>query len=294
MEMKGIILAGGSGTRMDPLTRVVTKQLLPVYDKPMIYYPLSVLMLAGIREVLIISRPVDLPTFEKLLGSGERLGMKFVYKVQPSPDGLAQAFRIGEDFISDGPTCLILGDNIVYGHALVEHLRKCTTIRQGAKIFGYHVRNPQAYGVVEIDDKGKPLSLEEKPAKPKSPYAVPGLYFYGSDVVERAWQLKPSARGELEITDLNRIYLERGELSVEILGRGIAWLDAGTARSLLEAGNFIEALEERQGLKIACLEEIAWDLGYITAEQVKQEAERMGKSSYGEYLRQLLKAGAHK
>ncbi len=294
MEMKGIILAGGSGSRMHPLTQVVTKQLLPVYDKPMIYYPLSVLMLAGMREVLIISTPLDLQSFRKLLGDGERLGMKFSYKVQPSPDGLAQAFRIGEDFIGDGPACLILGDNIIYGHTLVEQLRKCTTLRQGAKIFGYHVRNPQAYGVVQIDEKGKPLSLEEKPAKPKSPYAVPGLYFYGSDVVRRAWQVKPSPRGELEITDLNRIYLERGELSVEILGRGIAWLDAGTARSLLEASNFIEALEERQGLKIACLEEIAWHLGYITAQQVKQEADRMGKSAYGEYLRKLLEVGPHK
>ena len=293
MEMKGIILAGGSGTRMDPLTRVVTKQLLPVYDKPLIYYPLSVLMLAGIREVLVISTPVDLPTFEKLLGDGQRLGMKFAYKAQPSPDGLAQAFRIGEDFIGDGPACLILGDNILYGHTLVEHLRKCTSIRRGAKIFGYHVNNPQAYGVVELDGQGKPLSLEEKPAKPRSPYAVPGLYFYGSDVVERAWRVEPSARGELEITDLNRMYLERGELSVEILGRGIAWLDAGTARSLLEASNFVEALEERQGLKIACLEEIAWHLGYITAEQVKQEADRMGKSAYAEYLRKLLEAGPH-
>ncbi len=293
MEMKGIILAGGSGTRMDPLTRVVTKQLLPVYDKPMIYYPLSVLMLAGIREVLIISTPVDLPIFEKLLGDGQRLGMKFAYKAQPSPDGLAQAFRIGEDFIGDGPACLILGDNVLYGHTLVEHLRKCTSIRRGAKIFGYHVNNPQAYGVVELDGQGKPLSLEEKPAKPRSPYAVPGLYFYGSDVVERAWQVEPSARGELEITDLNRIYLERGELSVEILGRGIAWLDAGTAHSLLEASNFVRALEERQGLKIACLEEIAWHLGYITAQQVNQEADRMGKSAYVKYLRKLLEAGPH-
>ncbi len=293
MEMKGIILAGGSGTRMDPLTRVVTKQLLPVYDKPMIYYPLSVLMLAGIREVLIISTPVDLPAFEKLLGDGQRLGMKFTYKPQPSPDGLAQAFHIGEDFIGDGPACLILGDNILYGHALVEQLRECTSIRQGAKVFGYHVNDPQAYGVVELDEQGKPLSLEEKPAKPRSPYAVPGLYFYGSDVVKRAWQVKPSARGELEITDLNRMYLERGELSVEILGRGIAWLDAGTAKSLLEASNFVGALEERQGLKIACLEEIAWNLGYITAEQVEQEAERMGKSAYGKYLRKLLEAGPY-
>ena len=291
MEMKGIILAGGSGTRMDPLTRVVTKQLLPVYDKPMIYYPLSVLMLAGIREVLIISTPIDLPAFEKLLGDGQRLGMTFTYKAQPSPDGLAQAFQIGEDFIGDGPACLILGDNILYGHTLVEHLRECTSLRRGAKIFGYHVNEPQAYGVVELDEQGKALSLEEKPAKPKSPYAVPGLYFYGSDVVERAWQVKPSARGELEITDLNRMYLDRGELSVEILGRGIAWLDAGTAHSLLEASNFVGALEERQGLKIACLEEIAWNLGYITAKQLEQEAERMGKSAYGTYLRKLLKAG---
>ncbi len=294
MEMKGIILAGGDGARMAPLTRVVTKQLLPVYDKPMIYYPLSVLMLAGIREVLIISTPVDLPAFEKLLGDGQRLGMKFTYKPQPSPDGLAQAFHIGEDFIGEGPACLILGDNILYGHALVEKLRECTSIRQGAKIFGYHVNDPQAYGVVELDEQGKPLSLEEKPAKPRSPYAVPGLYFYGSDVVKRAWQVKPSARGELEITDLNRMYLDRGELSVEILGRGIAWLDAGSAQSLLEASNFVGALEERQGLKIACLEEIAWTLGYITAQQVKQEADRMGKSPYAEYLRKLLKAGPQK
>lgn len=291
MEMKGIILAGGSGTRMDPLTRVVTKQLLPVYDKPMIYYPLSVLMLAGIREVLIISTPADLPMFKKLLGDGQRLGMKFAYKVQATPDGLARAFQIGEDFIGGGPACLILGDNILYGHSLVDHLRECTSIRQGAKIFGYHVNDPQAYGVVELDEQGKALSLEEKPAKPRSPYAVPGLYFYGSDVVERAWQVKPSDRGELEITDLNRMYLERGELSVEILGRGIAWLDAGSAHSLLEASNFVGALEERQGLKIACLEEIAWHLGYITAKQVEQEADHMGKSAYAVYLRKVLEAG---
>ena len=227
--MKGIILAGGDGARMAPLTRVVTKQLLPVYDKPMIYYPLSVLMLAGIREVLIISTPIDLPMFERLLGDGQQLGMKFTYKAQAKPDGLARAFQIGASFIGGGPACLILGDNIFYGHSFVDHLRKCTRIRQGAKIFGYRVKNPQAYGVVELDGDSKPVNLEEKPGKPRSPYAVPGLYFYGSDVVERAWQVRPSARGELEITDLNRMYLECDELSVEILGRGIVWMDAGTA-----------------------------------------------------------------
>ena len=287
--MKGIILAGGAGTRLYPTTQVVSKQLLPIYDKPMIYYSLSVLMLAGIRDVLIISTPRDLPFYQELFGSGSQLGIRFSYAAQPRPEGLAQAFRIGQDFIAESPVCLILGDNMFYGQGLTELLKRAADIQKGAKVFGYHVRAPEYYGVVEFGSNGKVLSLEEKPKHPKSVYAVPGLYFYYSDVVEFAWSLTPSRRGELEITDLNRIYLERGELSVEILGRGIAWLDMGTNRRLLEAGNFIEVIEERQGLKVGCLEEIAWRNGWIGPDEVSEAAEQMGNSEYAIYLRNLLK-----
>ncbi|HEY3322929.1 MAG TPA: glucose-1-phosphate thymidylyltransferase RfbA [Planctomycetota bacterium] len=288
--MKGIVLAGGAGTRLHPLTKVISKQLLPVYNKPMIYYPLSVLMLAGLREILLISTPQDLPHFKALLGSGERLGLKFSYAEQPRPEGLAQAFLIGRKFLEGDSACLILGDNIFYGHGLVEIVNSAATLKQGAKIFAYYVRDPERYGVVEFDASGKALSLEEKPQKPKSQYAVPGLYFYGPDVCDRAAKLKPSARNELEITDLNRVYLEAGQLSVEKMGRGIAWLDTGTHRSLVEATTFIQAIEERQGLQVACLEEIAWRSGWISAEQVKAEAQSMGKSSYAAYLWDMLKA----
>ena len=286
--MKGIILAGGAGTRLHPLTRVVSKQLLPVYDKPMIYYPLSVLMLAGIREVLIISTPHDLPLFRRLLGEGRPLGMSFSYAEQPKPEGLAQALVIGREFLGGGPGCLILGDNLFYGHGLTETLRRAATLKTGACIFGYVVKDPERYGVVEFDDQGKALSIEEKPKKPRSHYAVPGLYFYDSNVADLAASLKPSARGELEITDLNKLYLERGELRVEKIGRGVAWLDTGTHRSLMEAGAFIQAIEERQGLKVACLEEIALQNEWIGAAEVKAAADSMGKSAYAEYLRSLL------
>ena len=287
--MKGIVLAGGAGTRLHPVTRVVSKQLLPVYDKPMIYYPLSLLMLAGIREVLVISTPRDLPSYRELLGDGGRIGMHFDYCVQPRPEGLAQAFVLGREFLGGSPACLVLGDNILHGHGLSGLLRRCAGLEDGALIFGYWVRDPQRYGVVELDRNGRAVSLEEKPQQPRSHYAVPGLYFYGPDVSEAAANLRPSARGELEITDLNRVYLERGSLRVELLGRGFAWLDAGTHRSLIEASNFIQAIEERQGLKVGCLEEIAWRNDWITTEDVRAAAEQAGGSSYGGYLSDILR-----
>lgn len=286
--MKGIILAGGSGTRLHPVTRVLSKQLLPVYDKPMVYYPLSLLMHAGIREVLVISTPRDLPAFRDLLGDGAHLGMQFEYCEQPSPDGLAQAFILGKDFIDGQPSCLVLGDNILHGHDLGPMLSRCAALEDGARIFGYYVRDPERYGVVEFNDDGRAISLEEKPSKPKSSFAVPGLYFYGPDVCDLAADLKPSPRGELEITDLNRIYLDRNDLTVEVLGRGFAWLDAGTHKSLIEASSFIHAIEERQGLKVGCLEEIAWRAGWIDDAQLSRLATDAGKSSYGDYLRELL------
>lgn len=287
--MKGIILAGGSGTRLHPITKVVSKQLLPVYDKPMIYYPLSVLMMAGIREILIISTPEDLPRFKKLLGNGQQWGIEFVYEEQPKPEGLAQAFVIGKKFISNEKVCLILGDNIFYGHGFPEKLKSAAQLQTGATIFGYWVRDPERYGVVEFDAYGKVVSMEEKPSEPRSNYAVPGLYFYDNDVVGIASELKPSARGELEITDLNKVYLQRGDLKVELLGRGLAWLDTGTYESLLQASNFIETIEKRQGLKVACIEEVAYRMGYIDSEQVCALAEPLKKSGYGQYLLDLVK-----
>ena len=288
--MRGIILAGGAGTRLHPLTKAVSKQLLPIYDKPMIYYPLSVMMLAGLREVLIISTPIDLPCFKRLFGSGEQLGMRIEYAEQPHPEGLAQAFIIARQFLCDGPAALILGDNLFHGHGLSEMVRQAADLKQGARIFAYPVKDPQRYGIVEFDAAtGRAISLEEKPANPRSNYAIPGLYFYDAKVCDLAANLKPSPRGELEITDLNRLYLERGELTVEKLGRGFAWLDTGTHRSLVEATSFIEAIEERQGMKVACLEEIAWDNGWIGPQQVEAAAQSMGKSNYAEYLRFLLK-----
>lgn len=284
---KGIILAGGSGTRLFPLTRSVSKQLMPVYDKPMIYYPLSVLMLAGIREILIVSTPTDLPQFQRLFGDGSQLGVHFEYREQPAPDGLAQAFLIGADFLAGSPACLILGDNLFYGHDLSVALERSVQRTVGATIFGYRVADPKAYGVVEFDGDGRVLSLEEKPDDPRSDYAIPGLYFYDRDVVEVARSLQPSARGELEITDLNRKYLERGSLMVERLGRGTAWLDTGTHDSLLEAANFVQAIQHRQGLKIACIEEIAYEQGWIDAAGLAGLIKGLGKTSYADYLRRL-------
>lgn len=287
--MKGIILAGGSGTRLHPMTLVTSKQLMPVYDKPMIYYPLSTLMLAGIRDILIISTPKDLPNFQALLGDGSKWGISLSYAEQPSPDGLAQAYIIGADFVGDSPSCLILGDNIFYGHGVSELFRSAIAHNNGATVFAYHVSDPERYGVVEFDKEKKAISIEEKPAKPKSNWAVTGLYFYDKDVVDIAANLKPSARGELEITDVNRVYLERGRLSVQELGRGYAWLDTGTPDSLLEASEFVATLERRQGFKISCPEEIAFRQGFIDVSQLQNIAVQFGKSDYGRYLRQLMK-----
>jgi len=285
--MKGIVLAGGSGTRLYPITKGVSKQLLPIYDKPMIYYPISVLMLAGIRDILIISTPIDLPNFKKLLGDGSNFGVKLSYKEQPSPDGLAQAFIIGEEFIGDDDVCLVLGDNIFHGQGLTQMLKSAReNVEQDRKstVFGYYVNDPERYGVAEFDDEGNVISVEEKPKNPKSNYAVVGLYFYTNDVIETAKNIKPSARGELEITSVNEAYLERGDLRVELMGRGYAWLDTGTHDSLLEASSFIQTIEKRQGLKVACLEEIAYEEGFITAERVLELAQPLAKNGYGQYL----------
>jgi glucose-1-phosphate thymidylyltransferase len=282
--MKGIVLAGGSGTRLYPITKSISKQIIPVYDKPMVYYPLSVLMLAGIKEILIISTPHDIQFFKNLLGTGEDLGINLEYAIQPSPDGLAQAFIIGEEFIGGDSVCMILGDNIFYGFDFSRTLREAGQLKDGAMVFGYYVNDPERYGVAEFDKDGKVLSLEEKPAEPKSNYAVTGLYFYSNDVVAKAKALKPSKRGELEITDLNRVYLEEGRLSLKVMGRGMAWLDTGTHDSLLEASNFISTIENRQGLKVACLEEIAYRQGYITKEKLLKLAEPLKKNNYGQYL----------
>ncbi len=281
---KGIVLAGGSGTRLHPITKGVSKQLLPVYDKPMIYYPISVLMLAGIKELLIISTPEDIPCYQRLLGDGSDFGIEIEYAIQPNPNGLAQAFLIGEDFIGDSNVALILGDNIFYGQNFTANLKAATSKANGATIFGYHVKDPERFGVVDFDDSNKVISILEKPSKPKSNYAVTGLYFYDNDVIKIANTIKPSARGELEITDINNIYLNRGDLAVELLGRGFAWLDTGTHDSLIEAGQFVQTIEHRQGLKVACLEEIAFYQGWISKDQLLKQAEALEKTSYGEYL----------
>ncbi len=286
--MKGIVLAGGSGTRLYPATHVVSKQLLPVYDKPMVYHPISTLMLSGLREILLISTPQDLPLFERLLGDGSQFGISLNYAVQPRPEGLAQAFHIGKEFIGGGPASLVLGDNIFYGHGMPERLRAAAQRTDGATVFGYRVSDPERYGVMEFDADNRVISLEEKPEKPRSHYAVVGLYFYDNQITEIAAGIKPSARGELEITDVNKAYLERGQLHAELLGRGTAWLDTGTHDSLLQAANYIETLQNRQGLKVACLEEIAYQLGYITAEQVLERAAMLGKNEYGSYLKRLV------
>lgn len=285
--MKGIILAGGSGTRLYPITKSISKQIIPVYDKPMIYYPLSVLMLAGIREILIISTPQDIGLYQDLLGDGSQFGIHLEYAIQPSPDGLAQAFIIGEEFIGDDQVCLILGDNIFYGYNFSQILTEAGTLEDGALVFGYYVNDPERYGVVDFDEKGQVLSIEEKPTQPRSNYAVTGLYFYSNDVVEKAKSLEPSARGELEITDLNRLYLEENRLKVQLLGRGFAWLDTGTHDSLLQASNFIATIEQRQGLKVSCLEEIAFKKRYISKEQLLELAEPLMKNQYGQYLYKL-------
>ena len=288
--MKGIVLAGGSGTRLHPVTRGISKQMLPVYDKPMIYYPLSVLMLAGIQEILVISTPEDLPGYQKLLGNGADFGIQLSYAEQPSPDGLAQAFLIGESFIGDGNVCLVLGDNIFYGYGFSAMLRDAAQRAEGATVFGYHVNDPVRFGVLEFDASGKVISLEEKPAKPKSNYAVTGLYFYDNRVVDIAKGVKPSGRGELEITDVNRAYLESGELNVSVMGRGFAWLDTGTHDSLMEAGQFVQTIEHRQGLKVACLEEIGYRNGWLSEEALQRQATALAKTGYGQYLQQVLDA----
>jgi len=287
-QCKGIILAGGSGTRLYPITRVVAKVLLPIYDKPMIYYPLSVLMLAGIREILIISTPEDLPKFEALFGNGSQYGLTLSYAAQPRPEGLAQAFIIGREFIGQSNACLILGDNVFYGHGFPDILRRAVQFDRGGVVFGYWVKDPERYGVVEFDGDGRVLGVEEKPKKPKSNYAIPGLYFFDNDVAQIAASVKPSARGELEITEVINAYLKRGDLRVELLGRGFAWLDTGTPESLLEACTFIETIEKRQGLKVACIEEIAYRMGYISADQVRRLAEPLSKNAYGPYLLQVI------